>query len=271
MLSDDDLQKLYAWIDEIPLSRPKRNISRDFADCVLVAEVIAHYFPKMVQLHNYSAANSTPQKMYNWITLNQKVLAKLGYTLSKTEIEQIVISKPGSVEIFLHQLQFKMARFRAAGGSGSGSVGGNRAQVRRMPPQAQPQPQSQPGPGPGYFSTNEREVMPNPPPQQQQQQPQQQQQYQQPQHQQHQQHHQHQQQQEPRTMPPAHLQNAEGDSYNREALQREVDEEILLEKEQTILDLRETVEILELKVAKLEQLVRLKDAKIVKLQGLSSS
>ena len=31
-LSDDDLQTVYCWVDSIQLSRPKRNISRDFAD-----------------------------------------------------------------------------------------------------------------------------------------------------------------------------------------------------------------------------------------------
>lgn len=38
-LSDDDLTRLYTWVDEIKLSRPKRNIARDFSDGVLVAEV----------------------------------------------------------------------------------------------------------------------------------------------------------------------------------------------------------------------------------------
>ena len=66
--------------------------------------------------------------------------------------------------------------------------------------------------------------------------------------------------------PPAPPQQDES-GYDRALLQREVDEEILLEKEQTIRELRETVEILELKVGKLEQLVRLKDSKIQKLQG----
>ena len=27
------MQEVYNWVDEIPLSRPKKNISRDFADC----------------------------------------------------------------------------------------------------------------------------------------------------------------------------------------------------------------------------------------------
>jgi hypothetical protein len=31
-LSDEDLQTVYCWVDSIQLSRPKRNISRDFAD-----------------------------------------------------------------------------------------------------------------------------------------------------------------------------------------------------------------------------------------------
>ena len=41
-----------------------------------------------------------------------------------------------------------------------------------------------------------------------------------------------------------------------------MDAEILIEKEQTIVQLKETIEILELKIKKLEQLVKLKDAKI---------
>jgi len=32
ILTDEELQKIYVWIDSIPLSRPKRNIARDFSD-----------------------------------------------------------------------------------------------------------------------------------------------------------------------------------------------------------------------------------------------
>lgn len=31
-LNEEELQDLYAWIDKIPLSRPKRHITRDFSD-----------------------------------------------------------------------------------------------------------------------------------------------------------------------------------------------------------------------------------------------
>ena len=81
-LSEEEMQIVYNWVDEIPLSRPKKNIARDFSDAgnfcyfhyiysiVLTAELVRHYFPKLVDLHNYSAAHSVSQKKYNWITLN---------------------------------------------------------------------------------------------------------------------------------------------------------------------------------------------------------
>eukprot|EP00965_Chrysotila_dentata_P233846 6199833-Pleurochrysis_carterae.AAC.2 len=65
-MDDEELQRIYTWVDEVPLSRPKRNIARDFADGVLTAEMVAHYFPKLVEMHNYPAANSYAQKIYNW-------------------------------------------------------------------------------------------------------------------------------------------------------------------------------------------------------------
>jgi len=52
---------------------------------VLVAEVVQHFFPKIVELHNYSAANSLQQKLYNWNTLNTKLFRKLGFQLPREE------------------------------------------------------------------------------------------------------------------------------------------------------------------------------------------
>ena len=91
-MSDEDFQNLYAWIDEIPLSRPKRNITRDFSDgggkrylniidtriilyVVMAAEVVKHFAPRLVELHNYTPANSTRQKLENWRTLNSEYMA----------------------------------------------------------------------------------------------------------------------------------------------------------------------------------------------------
>jgi hypothetical protein len=35
-----------------------------------MAELVKHYIPNIVELHNYPAAHSTTQKLYNWNTLN---------------------------------------------------------------------------------------------------------------------------------------------------------------------------------------------------------
>lgn len=86
-LNSDELDELYNWVDQVPLSRPKKNISRDFSDGQLVAEVVQYFLPRLVEIHNYSAAHSVKQKLYNWSTLNHKVFKKLGFQLSKNDID----------------------------------------------------------------------------------------------------------------------------------------------------------------------------------------
>lgn len=104
-LSEEDLQTVYNWVDSIPLSRPKRNIARDFSDGVLAAEVVRHFIPKLVDVHNYSAAHSVSQKTYNWNTFNLKVLKKIGMSLSKKEIEDLVNMTPDTIELLLLNLK----------------------------------------------------------------------------------------------------------------------------------------------------------------------
>jgi hypothetical protein len=50
-------------VDTIPFSRAKKNIHRDFSDGVMMAELIFHYNPKLVALHNYPPANSLAKKV----------------------------------------------------------------------------------------------------------------------------------------------------------------------------------------------------------------
>jgi len=38
---------------------------------VLVAEIIKHFLPRMIEIHNYVSAMSVNQKMNNWATLNR--------------------------------------------------------------------------------------------------------------------------------------------------------------------------------------------------------
>jgi len=75
------------------LSRSKRNINRDFSDAVLLAEVVAFYFPRAVELHNYSACNSLEGKRYNFKTLNKKVLRRFdGFEIAHYDVEDIGFS-----------------------------------------------------------------------------------------------------------------------------------------------------------------------------------
>ncbi|CAL1525834.1 unnamed protein product [Lymnaea stagnalis] len=109
-LDEAELEELYSWVDKIPLSRPKRNIARDFSDGVLVAEVVKHFLPKLVELHNYTPGNSTPQKMQNWFLMNRKVFNKLNFQLTEDLIRELCIGKQGLVERFLMHLRAKIER-----------------------------------------------------------------------------------------------------------------------------------------------------------------
>ena len=66
-----------------------------------------------------------------------------------------------------------------------------------------------------------------------------------------------------------------GGQHNMNIIQKQLAhdgmEHMIQEKDQTINQLRETVEILELKIKKLEQLVKLKDAKIGNLTNKMNS
>ncbi|XP_053406826.1 sperm flagellar protein 1-like isoform X2 [Mercenaria mercenaria] len=115
-LDEQELESLYAWVDSIPLSRPKRNISRDFSDGVLVAEIMHHCFPKMVEMHNYCAANSTSSKLANWELLNRKVFAKMNFELAEDVINDLCCCKPGMIEKVLLMLQVKIKRAEYARG-----------------------------------------------------------------------------------------------------------------------------------------------------------
>ncbi|KAM7408812.1 hypothetical protein PAMA_002505 [Pampus argenteus] len=107
-LKEEELQDLYAWIDTIPLSRPKRHITRDFSDGVMAAEVVKYFFPKLVDLHNYIPANSTQQKLSNWNLLNRKVFSKLSFHVCEDTVKKIVLSNVGVVEPVLSALREKI-------------------------------------------------------------------------------------------------------------------------------------------------------------------
>ena len=80
------------------------------SDGVLVAEVVKHAFPRMVDVHNYSPANSTPQKMQNWFLLNRKVFKQLRFELSEDVVRQLSNAKVGLIERVLFMLRTRLER-----------------------------------------------------------------------------------------------------------------------------------------------------------------
>ena len=97
---EEGMQEIYEWIDKIPtLSKPKKNINRDFADAVMLGQVIKYFYPKLVDMHNYIVTTNFQQKCQNWQLLNKKVLCKLlGGSLQLKDIEDCANAVPGAIE-----------------------------------------------------------------------------------------------------------------------------------------------------------------------------
>ncbi|CAK9811901.1 Sperm flagellar protein 1 [Anthophora quadrimaculata] len=108
--SNGNLEEIYTWIEQIPFSKPKRNLARDFSDGVFMAELLKRYYPKYVDVHNYIAGNSIAKKIGNWCTLNRKVLSKLDIKLGKDIINQLANSQPGVIEKVLIDLRAKILK-----------------------------------------------------------------------------------------------------------------------------------------------------------------
>ncbi|XP_055464904.1 sperm flagellar protein 1-like isoform X3 [Psammomys obesus] len=100
-----EIHNLCAWLDKLPLSRPKRHLARDFSDGVLVAEIVKHFRPRLVDLHSYVPACSTDQKLSNWSLLNRKVFRKLHLCISEADIQKVVSNRPGVIESILCMLR----------------------------------------------------------------------------------------------------------------------------------------------------------------------
>ncbi|XP_032891575.1 sperm flagellar protein 1 isoform X2 [Amblyraja radiata] len=107
-MDEESLQELYSWVDALQLSRAKRNLARDFSDGVLIAEVVKFHFPKMVEMHNYTPASSTQQKMSNWAHLNRKVFTRLNFYIPDDVVRKVVQCSPGVVEFVLSTLRLKI-------------------------------------------------------------------------------------------------------------------------------------------------------------------
>ncbi|XP_043992029.1 sperm flagellar protein 1-like isoform X2 [Gambusia affinis] len=110
LLSEKEERDTLAWLDKIPFSRHKKHISRDFSDGVMVAEVVQHYFPKIIDIHNYITSCNTQQKLRNWNFLNKRVFSIMDFYVSEETVEKIVSSTPGVVLQVLFFLKDKLGK-----------------------------------------------------------------------------------------------------------------------------------------------------------------
>ncbi|XP_076293482.1 sperm flagellar protein 1 [Lasioglossum baleicum] len=108
--TNDNLEEIYNWIEQMTFSKPKKNLARDFSDAVFMAELLKKYYPRHVDIHNYISGNSIAKKVENWCTLNRKVLSKLNMKLKKEVIGQLANAKPGVIENVLSELRIKILR-----------------------------------------------------------------------------------------------------------------------------------------------------------------
>ncbi|XP_043276503.1 sperm flagellar protein 1-like [Venturia canescens] len=108
--TDDPLEEIYTWVDQISFSRPRKNIARDFSDAVFMAELLKRYYPRHVDLHNYVPRNAVGKKIENWSTLDRKVLSKIGLRLNKDTILKLAYSEAGAIETVLAEVRKKVLK-----------------------------------------------------------------------------------------------------------------------------------------------------------------
>ena len=116
-LTEEELEEVFTWVDGVPLTRPKKNINRDFSDCSLLAEIIKFYLPhshkSIIQVHNYIQTGNKDKKLENWRMLNKKVLSKLNnFKLKDHLITQVVDCQNGAVEKVLKKVKIAIDRFK---------------------------------------------------------------------------------------------------------------------------------------------------------------
>jgi len=101
-LSDEDAASLAKWL--IGKNMPYQNLNQRFADGTQMALLLKSMFPRKVELHNYFRCSSTELKIYNWETLNARVLARLNLQQNQTNIEAFAKAIPKAIDNFLFKI-----------------------------------------------------------------------------------------------------------------------------------------------------------------------
>jgi len=107
------MKPILEWLEEVPFTKESalRNIAREFSDGYCVAEIVAHFCPKLIDMNVYHPVSATPQKVTQWNTLNKKCLQKLECAPPKPLIQKVVDYKEGAAELILRNLKLKVEHY----------------------------------------------------------------------------------------------------------------------------------------------------------------
>jgi len=105
-IPENELIEIYRWLDKSKFSRSKKtSVQRDFADGVMMAELVAQNIPRLVDLFNYIPASATAKKRENWKLLNTKVFRKMRFQVTPDLIAKVANAEPGMIEQVLYRLR----------------------------------------------------------------------------------------------------------------------------------------------------------------------
>ncbi|XP_006834562.1 PREDICTED: spermatogenesis-associated protein 4 [Chrysochloris asiatica] len=91
------------WLQGLDLTFFPRNISRDFSNGFLIAEIFTIYFPWDLKLSFFENGTSLKVKLDNWAQL-EKFLARKKLKLPKELIHGTIHCKPGVPEILIQEI-----------------------------------------------------------------------------------------------------------------------------------------------------------------------
>lgn len=65
----------------MPLSKPRNNVEKDFADGILAAEIVRFYYPDIVDFRMLRPALNLQERTEQWKLLNSEVFDRIGLTV----------------------------------------------------------------------------------------------------------------------------------------------------------------------------------------------
>jgi hypothetical protein len=96
-------REVLKWLQILQLSTSFRNPRRDFANGLLIAEIVDRYMPGELTMSAIDGGSALARKLDNWDQLN-KVFSKIDVPISKEVIDGTLHCKVGAAEVLVQML-----------------------------------------------------------------------------------------------------------------------------------------------------------------------